>query len=47
MKKIFIFVISIFVASQIQGKTILDITEKDYIIGDINAPVTIIEYVPI
>ena len=44
MKKIFIFVISIFVASQIQGKTILDITEKDYIIGDINAPVTIIEY---
>ena len=44
MKRIFIFVISIFVASQIQGKTILDITEKDYIIGDINAPVTIIEY---
>ena len=48
MKKTLYFVISLFflnfICSSSISETILDITENDFIIGDPNAPITIIEY---
>ena len=40
----FIFSIFLLFFNKTYSKTILDINEEDFIIGDINAPVTIIEY---
>ena len=48
MKTIFNFLstifITIFLYTPINAKTVLDITENDFVIGDLNAPVTMIEY---
>ena len=37
-------VITIFLYTPINANTVLDITENDFLIGEDNAPVTIIEY---
>ena len=39
-----LFFITCFLSFEIFGKTLLEITEKDFVIGDKNAPITIIEY---
>ena len=48
MKKIYLFFVTLFVIfifnTSLYSQTILDIFEDDFIIGDENAPVTIIEY---
>ena len=46
MYRIFValFIFLIFFYSPVNGETVLDITEDDFIIGDTNAPITIIEY---
>jgi protein-disulfide isomerase len=48
MKSIFNFLstifITIFLYTPTNAKTVLDITENDFVIGDLNAPVTMIEY---
>ena len=48
MKKIYLILSALFLsfccAQFAHGKTILDIEEKDFIIGDLEAPITIIEY---
>ena len=46
MYRIFValFIFLIFFYSPVNGETVLDITEDDFIIGNINAPITIIEY---
>jgi len=43
-KFIIIFFISVSLFSLANGKTILEISENDFVIGDENAPITIIEY---
>ena len=48
MKKIYLFFVTFFVIfifnTSVYNQTVLDILEDDFIIGDENAPVTIIEY---
>ena len=47
IKKYLIFFLLFFIfliSSNLKAQTILDISEKDFVIGDDNAPVTIIEY---
>ena len=43
-KSIFIYIISLLFFSPVFGKTVINITEDDFYIGEENAPITIIEY---